>query len=59
MPETADRPESLFAAAAALPPDARGAYLERNARRPAIRDGFSRVPGPRSRGSRDRPARIR
>ena len=29
MPETADRTESLFAAAVALAPEERGAYLER------------------------------
>ena len=29
MPETADRTESLFAAAAALAPEERDAYLER------------------------------
>ena len=29
MPETADRTESLFAAAVALPPEERESYLER------------------------------
>ena len=29
MPETADRIESLFAAAVAMPPEERDAYLER------------------------------
>ncbi len=39
MPETADRIESLFAAAVALPPEERGAYLEREcAGDPALRD---------------------
>ena len=39
MPETADRTESLFAAAVALEPEERGAYLEREcAGDPALRD---------------------
>ena len=39
MPETADRTESLFAAAVALSPEERGAYLEREcAGDPALRD---------------------
>ena len=39
MSETADRTESLFAAAVALPPEERGAYLEREcAGDPALRD---------------------
>ncbi len=39
MPETADRTESLFAAAVALPPEERGAYLERECSGdPALRD---------------------
>ena len=39
MPETADRTESLFAAAVALPPEEREAYLEREcAGDPALRD---------------------
>ena len=42
MPETADRTESVFAAAAALEPEERGAYLERRyARRPSpARPGY-------------------
>ncbi len=39
MPETADRIESLFAGAVALPPEERGAYLERECcGDPALRD---------------------
>ncbi len=39
MPETADRTESLFAAAVALAPEERGAYLERECSGdPALRD---------------------
>ena len=39
MPETADRTESLFAAAVALPPEEREAYLERECSGdPALRD---------------------
>ena len=39
MPETADRVESLFAAAVALPPEERGVFLEREcAGDPALRD---------------------
>ena len=47
MPETADRTESLFAAAAALAPEERDAYLERECSgdapsRPAT--GFAQSP---------------
>ena len=39
MPETAERIESLFAAASALPPEERGAYLEREcSAEPAVLD---------------------
>lgn len=43
MPETADRIESLFAAALALPPGEREAYLERECcRSPYVGFVFSR-----------------
>ena len=60
MPETADRTESLFAAAVALPPDERDAYLERECGGdPACATGYWLCSRPMTVAIADRPARQR